>query len=200
MDPSTRRPLVPAFAFALVCLTLPGLRAQQTSEEAAEQARRERPVSAGVAAALAAAMPKYDPPKPVEPKPEEELSDLRETDRPRNSIIRLPDYVVQEKKPPVFRERDLRSGAERRAFAMKTYAGLNLGPLGGMNKNVAVLMLQEEERKEDIVAFSDLARTGSIDDPQAGRYYKKLSDQTYTRSNEWASNPTGGSWAQRNAK
>ena len=35
------------------------------------------------------------------------LNDLRDIDKPRNGIIRLPNYTVQEKKPPVFRERDI---------------------------------------------------------------------------------------------
>ncbi|MCF7689921.1 MAG: hypothetical protein K9N01_16640, partial [Cephaloticoccus sp.] len=65
--------------------------AQESGDPQDESApKRHRAVSSGVAAALAAGRPKYDPPKPVEKKPEEDGVDMREIDKPRNQIIRLP--------------------------------------------------------------------------------------------------------------
>jgi hypothetical protein len=139
----------------------------------AEPKKRARPVSNEVAAALAAVMPKYDPPKPVEPKPEEELEDLRETDKPRNKIIRLPEHVVREKKPPVFNERELRN---KDNYAKQQYAGLNLSPF---NESIARQLLWEDDRLKSKADFADLARTGSIDDPETKRYYKKVMNETY---------------------
>ena len=52
---------------------------------------------------LAATMlQKYDPPKPVKPTPQTEQPDLREIDRPKNGIIRLPKYVVRAEVPADF--------------------------------------------------------------------------------------------------
>src|SRR4051812_3031645 len=59
--------------------------------------KRTRPISGEVAAALAAASPKYTPPAPKpEPKPEAEQVDMRDVDKPKNGIVRLPKYIVQE--------------------------------------------------------------------------------------------------------
>src|SRR5688572_18584602 len=64
--------------------------------------KRTRSVSPGVAAALAAAAPKYTPPPPKpEPKSEQDLVDMREIDKPKNTIVRLPEYIVREPVPPV---------------------------------------------------------------------------------------------------
>lgn len=174
---------------ALLCLTGPVLPAQTATPEPAatektDTPKRARPVSNEVAAALAAVMPKYDPPKPVEPKSEAELADLRETDKPRNGIVRLPEYVVREKKPPVFRERDLLGEEGRAELAKRKYAGLGLSLLPGMNKDVARYMMQEEDRQIDMASFADLARTGSTGDAETRKYYKKLGQETYLRSNE----------------
>lgn len=197
---SARFPLVLS-VLALLGLSAPALQAQAAASAEKKEAdtpapKRSRAISGEVAAALSAAMPKYDPPKAVEPPPEEELADLRETDRPRNKIIRLPEYVVQEKKPPVFTDRDLRSTADR---ATKLFPGLNLS---GLNKNVAGEMLWEQERKENMLAFADLASVGSAANPEQQRYYKKLSNETYIRSNEAVDDTgaTGTSYGLRKAK
>jgi len=69
----------------------------------------ERPqaVSPETAALLAAALPKTTLAKPAASAPAAEAPDRRETDKPRNSIVRLPKYVVRESRPPVFTEREL---------------------------------------------------------------------------------------------
>eukprot|EP01035_Chromulina_nebulosa_P038557 gene38557-52084_t len=37
-------------------------------------------------------------------KAEEEAADLRDTDKPKNQIVRLEKYVVKEERPPIFTE------------------------------------------------------------------------------------------------
>lgn len=148
----------------------------QAATPTAETKKRPRAVSNEVAAALAATMPKYEPPKPVAPKAEEddeELADLRDTDKPRNKIIRLPEHVVREKKPPVFNERELRN---KDNYSLQHYAGLNISPL---NQSIARQLLWEDERLKSKADFADLARTGSINDPETKRYYKKVMNETY---------------------
>jgi len=91
--------------------------------------RAQRAISSEVAASLAAAMPEYNPPEPAPPpKPVEEQPDLREVDKPKNTIIRLPDYVVREAKPPVFRERDINTKAGMANIAMKKYGTRRAAP------------------------------------------------------------------------
>ena len=60
-------------------------------------------MSPQTAALLGVIVPKVTPPAPADAKPPEEAPDLREIDRPRNGIIRLPRFLVQEDRPPVFR-------------------------------------------------------------------------------------------------
>lgn len=149
--------------------------------------KRPRVVSNEVAAALAATMPKYDPPKSVASKTEEEeeeLADLRDTDKPRNKIIRLPEHVVREKKPPVFNQADVR---DKLNYARSRFAGLGVS---GGNNAIASDMLWEEERLKSKTDFADLARTGSVDDPEAKRYYKKLLNDTYVQPSESAFLPS----------
>ncbi len=193
MDRSARFPL--AFSvLTLLCLTAPALLAQTATPPAAgdtapaEPKKRTRVVSNEVAAALAAGMPKYDPPKPVEPKAEEDLPDLRESDKPRNGIIRLPDYVVREKKPPVFNQADVR---DKQNFALHRFAGLNLS---GGNNRIARDLLWEEERLTSKAEFTDLARTGSVNDPESQRYYKKLLNDTYVLPSSAVNSSTSSSW------
>ncbi|QYM80051.1 hypothetical protein K0B96_05375 [Horticoccus luteus] len=142
--------------------------------------KRQRAISGDVAAALAASMPKYNP--PPKPKPEEENVDLRDEDKPRNGIIRLPKYVVQQKKPEVFRERDLHTQSELMDIAMQRYAGLSYVPLSGMNRGVALLMYQEDERKKNISDLKedaqDARRSG---DTAEADYIKRQTNRAFSR-------------------
>jgi len=193
MFPLIRLPrLLPALL--ALCLTSTG-RAQTTTPPADPAKpvvteptthRRARAISGDLAASLAATMPKYDPPKPVEPKAEEDLPDLRETDRPKNTIIRLPKYVVREPKPPVFRERDVHTKGGLTGIAMKRYAGLNAGNVGGLNQPVALLMYQEQERLDNMAELADDAKTAKRSgDTTAADYILKQSEKTYLRQDEF---------------
>jgi len=154
------------FALALLGLTAAHLAAQApTTPEEKESPKRSRVVSEGVAAALAAGMPKYNPPKQTDPVDEEDLPDLREIDKPRNQIIRLPDYVVREKRPPVFRERDINTAKGLAALARKRYfaetaQALNRFtiPLFGMGQDAyASMMLAEQERLDNMASLKATA-------------------------------------------
>src|SRR5687767_15559235 len=113
----TRLPLVSLWvlagvfgAGAVVAEEMSPLLKAPTSAPATPALDRPRAISQTAAAQLAAAAPKYEstPAKPAEPLP-----DLRETDKPRNTIIRLPSYLVQEDKAPVLKERELLTPKER---------------------------------------------------------------------------------------
>lgn len=77
---------------------------------------RLRPLSPEIAAALAAAMPKYDPPAvpgapPASPSPA----------TPENGIIRMPAYIVHGEKVYEFTERELYTPQGLKELAVKRY-------------------------------------------------------------------------------
>jgi hypothetical protein len=158
----------------------PALEPDAASVPASARPKRDRAISDNLAASLAESMPKYNPPKPVEKKPEDDV-DLRDVDKPKNHIIRLPKYIVREPKPPVFRERDLYSSASLADLAMRRYAGLNFGPFSDLNKKTALDMYREDERLHNIADMKDAARTASFADPAEGVYLKRVTEETYSR-------------------
>ncbi|MDB6128354.1 MAG: hypothetical protein JWM35_2250 [Verrucomicrobia bacterium] len=157
--------------------------------------KRERAMSDDLAATLAVGMPKYSPPKPPEKKPidvpADENADARDADKPKNGIIRLPDYVVRETRSPVFKDRDLATPDRKTDIGMKRYAGLNFGPFASLNRPIALAMVQEQERLDNIAELSDDARTARrAGDTATANYILKQSQQTFLRGDNSA--PTYG--------
>ncbi len=150
--------------------------------------KHERPISDSLASALAASMPKYNP--PPKPKPEDADVDLRDVDKPRNGIIRLPRYVVHEKKPPVFRERDIYTGGgladlAKSRYLTPTYRLLNnvyIPFFSSSPEQRAMAMYAEDERLNNISDLTDSAKDVGRADPEAARYLKRVTDETYMRS------------------
>ncbi len=183
----------PTLALALLGLTASGLAAQSGTAGDQEGSKRGRVVSEGVAAALAAGMPKYNPPKPVEPKSEEDLPDLREIDKPRNQIIRLPDYVVREKRPPVFRERDINTARGLAALAKKRYfsetaQALNRFtiPLFGMGQEAyASMMLADQERLDNMASLKSTAADLKTLSEGQGDTVSREVDRAYIRTDDF---------------
>lgn len=164
--------------------------ASEKSESPATSAprpKRDRPISDGVASALAASMPKYNPP-PKAPPVDEDV-DLRDVDKPKNGIIRLPKYTVQEKKPPVFRERDIFTNAGLASVARDRYITatdrvlnrVTLPLFGTSSEARALAMYAEDERLNNMSNLKDTARDVSRTDPNEGAYIKRVTDQTYMR-------------------
>lgn len=156
--------------------------------------KRERAISSEVAASLAAAMPKYNPPKPAPPpKPVEEQPDLRDIDKPKNTIIRLPDYVVREAKPPVFRERDINTKAGMANIAMKKYGteasrALNrftIPLFGQSQEDRALAQYAEDERLKTITELNDAADMVSARDKAQGAYIKRDLQNTTMRASDY---------------
>jgi hypothetical protein len=171
---------------------------QKTESNAPATPRRNRAISSEVAAALAAAAPKYTPPPPAPPpKPESELVDLREVDKPKNTIVRLPKYVVQEPKPPVFTERSIHTEKGLTDIAMRRYISdadraLNRWtlPLFGTSKEArAMAMYAEDERLRNMANLEETAIAASKSDAAAGTYIRKEAQKTFLRSSDfgWSS-------------
>lgn len=163
--------------------------------------RRNRAVSPEVAASISAAMPKYNPPKPVEKKPEAETPDLRETDKPKNEIVRLPDYVVRDRLNPILRERDVYTkegladlatrrhftdaGKALNRFTVPLFSPISTSGSGSATTDRALLMYTEEERLKNMADLSDAAGLVSARDKAAGAYVKREALKTYNRTDDF---------------
>jgi hypothetical protein len=139
----------------------------QASDES-KQASRARAISPAIAAQLAAAVPKFEPPPPtpVATPLLDAAVDLRETDRPRNTIVRLPSYLVREEKPVILSDREIRTPRARLQLALKKHPGLRLGSFWIFrNDGIALAMLAEEERLEQKQQFEELVQLMHFSDP-----------------------------------
>jgi hypothetical protein len=154
----------------------------------------ERSVSPDVAQALSLGMPKYNPPTPT-PVAANQPQDMREVDKPKNEIKRLPSYVVHDSRPPVFRDRDLYTQDGLVSLSYKLHPGLGLGNIAGLNDAPAYEIFLEDERLANIADLNDTARaiaTGG--DLAEGKYILEETQDTYMRADQgfnW-SGPGGG--------
>jgi hypothetical protein len=164
--------------------------------------RRNRAISGDVATMLAHSMPKFTPPPPPPPPPtaaelakkaEEDAADLRETDKPKNAIVRLEKYVVQEKRPPIFTEREIHTKKGLTALAMRRYISdsdraLNRWTLplfGSSAESRALLMYAEDERLKNMADLADNANMIMKSDSAAGSAAKDAVQKTYMRSGDF---------------
>ena len=110
-------------------------------------------------------------------------ADLRDIDKPKNEIKRLPKYVVHEKLPPVFRNRDLYTASGLVDLSFQAHPGLNFGNVLGLNTAVAAQMYQDDERLRNMSDLSDTARAMAAGgDRSEGSYILQQSQQTYMRT------------------
>jgi hypothetical protein len=170
-----------------------------TDSPARQRPLRERASSSSVSSALAASMPRYNP--PPKPKPEDENVDLREVDKPRNGIIRLPKYTVQQRRPPVFRERDVYTSGgladlARRRYLTPTYRLLNsvyIPFFTASPEEHALAMYAEDERLGNMSDLKSTARDVGVADPAEGAYIKRVTNETYMRRSDFGySTPEAG--------
>jgi hypothetical protein len=150
-------------------------------------------VSPRTANALASDIPKYRLPTPTPVVAQNE--DLRDVDKPKNQIPRLPQYVVHESRPAVFRNRDLYTQEGLVSLSYKYHPGLGFGNLLGLNDRPAYEMYLDDVRQADIADFTDtahaLARGG---DAAGSSYILQQTQDTFMRpADDWTwSGPGGG--------
>jgi len=164
------------------------------------QPKRNRAISSNLAATLAVGMPKFNPPKPVDKELEnQEVPDLREIDKPKNEIIRLPKVVVEGSRPPVFTEREIytyKAFGELLAkrYYSQTYLALNKFvqsvPLGALflpsAADSAIAQYNDEERLKNMGSLNDAAADAAKAGDKAGSdYIKRASNETYMRQMDW---------------
>lgn len=166
-----------------------------TAPEQPATVARPRALSPETAAKISATSPKFTPPKPAEVKTEE-LPDLREIDKPRNGIIRLPQVMVQEQKLPTLKDRELLTLYGKLDLAYKRHPGLHFGSsVLPSNNGVALVMLEEERRLERMSEMSEIIGLYQYSDPKTGAALKTQSTTIFLRSGEWVEGrggPGGG--------
>lgn len=157
-------------------------------------------MSSELAASLTAGI-KYDVPgaEKKKPDPDEEAA-AAEADKPRNGIVRLPKYVIEGDRPPVFTERELNTPKGLADIAVKRYLSsvhqnLNRfhlpGWLGGVsNEELAMQMYREDERLQNMKQMEDtsyiLRKAG---DNKAADEMKEQSRDMYMRRSEFVDPP-----------
>jgi hypothetical protein len=133
----------------------------------------------GVAADIATSLPKFKQEPAATPLSEQ--PDMRDLDKPRNKIPRLPagmmsTYIVHADRVPVFRERDLYTKKGLIDLAMKNHPGLRLGNFFGLNSGAAYEAFLEDERIEKIHDLDDMALAFAVGNDPAEA--KMILDQT----------------------
>lgn len=149
------------------------------AEPASDAPAPKRTVSPRVAEMLAAARPKFEPAPANAPAPSAPIARFSD-DRPANDIIRLPTYIVRERKLP--KRDEVWTEKEQARIGMERYIGpedgfdrgfLNLINLASLWKKVPVLgkvplagfmtneerglmLYREAKRKEELENWTDL--------------------------------------------
>jgi len=148
----------------------------------------DRPKSADLSAMLSANLPQYSPPPPPPPppKPEDETADLRDVDKPKNKIVRLPKYVVHAEKPPIFRDKDIYTADGIARLGMLRYRGLGFLPGSEMNEGVAGEMMREDDRLKNMASLEDTASSIQAGgDKDEAKFIRAASQSTYQQSLDW---------------
>jgi hypothetical protein len=159
--------------------------------------KKQRAISSDLSKALSAGI-KYNPPPP--PKPEAELVDQREVDKPRNGIIRLPKYVVEGTRPPVFNDRNLYSKEMLRRLAYQKYISsfsrnvLNkyrLPLIGGGVDTYAMMQYEADERARNMAEMDDkIAMYRVSGDDTSAKELKDDSQRSFMRRSEYIETPS----------
>jgi hypothetical protein len=148
--------------FLILCASALSVVAQEAApapatssvESASSEKKRNRAISGETSSALSAGF-SYQPPKPVEKTADEDdLIDQRDLDKPRNEIIRLPKYMVEGERPPVFAEKNLYTKENFSTLVMQRYLGkegLNKHQLGKAGEIYAAQMYWDDERLKNMV-------------------------------------------------
>jgi hypothetical protein len=155
-----------------------------------EHGDRRQIQSSELTDALTSDLPKYAPPaKPNSPEPE-----AGDADKPKNGVVRLPQYVVREPKSPVFTERESMTKQGLDDLAMKRYLGLDPSKMNSPLAAAITRVLfqsyatQEYADAERLSNISDLNSTAAAmargGDKAESDYIKRASDDTYARGFE----------------
>lgn len=156
-------------------------------------AGRSERVSRFTSAAVTAGIVFSPPPPAPEKKPEQHPDDPQNADNPRNGIVRLPKYIVEGERPPVFRERDINTAKGLGDIAVKRYLSeaskaLNrytLPFIGLTKEQYALMMYQEDERLQNLRDVNENVYILRQTDPGAADQLQREVDRTFIRRSEF---------------
>ncbi len=145
--------------------------------------------SSELSSALVESMPKYNPPKPVAPPAE-----AAEADKPKNGIVRLPKYVVRDRRPQIFTDKDVLTEQGKKDAAMKAYVmdlnGANPYVAGGARllfQSYADQQYADAERASNLSSLkSDASLSAVGGDKAESDFIKAQSNDTYMRHQDWS--------------
>lgn len=147
---------IEALAALVLCI---GVEVRSADAPAAPPVSRRS--SSWISEVLAAELPKYVPRPPTEAV---EASTSNEPAVERDGVLNLPTLTVR----PVMRESPtdyaFLTAKGRMDLALKTYPGLRIGNLFGLNQGIAMAMQWEEQRVNKINDLSDRVLRVSLDD------------------------------------
>lgn len=114
---------------------------------------------------------------------------MRETDKPKNTIVRLPKFVVQERLPAVFTERDIYSKKGLENLAMRRYLTetdrvlnrFKLPLFGTSNADRAMAMYAEDERLKNMSDVADRTNMVMKSNAADGAKVKSQAQDTFMR-------------------
>jgi hypothetical protein len=194
-DRSAKMSRIPKIAIALLASIAPALAqnaattpAADTSNiilapKAAEAAAAPLPAagaaphaeSTAINAAISSGLPAYDPVFAA-PRLDTTIPDLRDIDRPRNRIPRLPlelmsRYVVREARLPVFRTVDLFTKEGLVDLSLKAHPGLRIGNIFNLNSAAAYEAALNDQKMSERQDLTDtalaMAAGGDISEAEA---------------------------------
>ena len=146
--------------------------------------------SSEVAAALASQRPRFVPNQPAQPETVRP-ADVRESDKPRNSIPRLPiemlqRFVVRESRMEAFRERDLHTTSGLIDLSFKNHPGLHVGNVLSLNSGLAYEMYLEDERLQQMGDLEDIAHAMTLGgDPAEAKAILEAERDAYLRADDF---------------
>jgi hypothetical protein len=149
----------------------------------------ERRDSAMLAGALATDGPKYNP-VPVPQATANGNPELSDSDKPKNTIPRLPlstmsRYMVHGTRPPQFRDRDLYTRAGLIDIAMKAHPGLSVGNIFNLNAAAAYEMFLEQERLSKMGDLEETAEAMAIGgDPAEAKLIQDATAEAFIRDED----------------
>lgn len=152
---------------------------------------------------------KFDDPAANKKKQEEPPDDvdLRDIDKPRNGIIRLPKFVVQGERPPVFSEPEINTKKGMAELAVNRYLstvhqGLNRyhlpAILGGVsNEDLAMEMYRNDERLKNQKDYNEKLSLFQAAGAKEAEAMKTEARDTYKQTSTFSDPATNKAGATR---
>ncbi len=166
--------------------------APASAQPASTRPATARSVSPTTAERLAVSAPKYVAPDSPTTKAAASAPDLRETDRPRNTTIRLPDYVVRQSKEVIYKEDQFITPEGKLQRTYDRHRGLRTGSFWIFKNDVAAReIMADDDRVQARAQLSDLLSVLPVgSDPAVEKSVRAQVQSTYIHPTDWVN--TGG--------